>query len=251
MSVSSRSKLPDQICWPVAPSISRAVSFRRLSVAAHAALEQRRHAELLGNGLRVDILALEAEGGGAGDDLESGHAPEPVERFLGEAVGEVLLLGIAAQVLERQHRDRRILGRLRLAEVGLPDQQHDHRDEQHADHDRVGVVTQAAGRWVAARPRPRVSTCTPCSPISRNQASAMATGKPTAAAMISAVITHFGSAERLERDVGDLQREPGDHRVARRHAQHAAFAQAVQQPAACRGRCVGRRAESPCSRRQE
>ena len=29
MSVTSRSKLPDQTCWPLLPSMSRALSFRR------------------------------------------------------------------------------------------------------------------------------------------------------------------------------------------------------------------------------
>ena len=69
----------------------------------------------------------------------------------------------------------------------------------------------------------------------------MATGKPTAAAMISAVITHFGTPSGSKVTDGDLQREPGDDRVARRHAQHAALAQSRHPASAFRFAHVGGR----------
>jgi hypothetical protein len=50
--------------------------FQALPIAADAALEQRRDAELSGDGPDVDVLALEAERGGARDDPESRYASE-------------------------------------------------------------------------------------------------------------------------------------------------------------------------------
>ena len=78
---------------------------------AHAALDHVAHAELAGHLAHVERLALVGEGRIAGDDQEPGDLGQVGDQILGHAVGEVLLLGIAAHIRERQHRDRGLVGR--------------------------------------------------------------------------------------------------------------------------------------------
>ena len=149
--------------------------------------------------------------------------PEPVEHLHGEAVGEVRLLRVTAQVLERQDSDRRARWRRWFADVGLPHEQHRDRDEQHADDREVRITALA----VHARPHG-------------------AFGRSIA---LHAVIADFveprerhgnreaqdgGDDERshdplrhtewVKGDVGDLQQEPGDDRVTGGDPQHAPLA---------------------------
>jgi hypothetical protein len=112
-------------------------------------LQHRGHTELLGDGSRVLVLAFERERRGTRDHPEPGHVSEPVEHLHGEAVGEIRLLRVAAQVLERQDSDRRVRRRLWFTNVGLPHEQHSDGDEQHAD-DREVCKTALT---VHARPR--------------------------------------------------------------------------------------------------
>ena len=151
------------------------VELQALSVTTHAAFEHGRHAEPLGHVLGVDVATLEAERGRTCDDLEARHASEPVEHLLGEAVGEVLLLGIATQIGEGQYGDRWILWRLRFAQVGLAHEQHGDRDQEHADNDHVGVMSDAP----RGRARDAVGGLVafdPVCPTSRNHASARRAG---------------------------------------------------------------------------
>ena len=86
---------------------------------AHAALQHVAHAELARDLPHVDRLALVGEGGIARDHEEPLLPRKAGDDVLGQAVRKVILIGIAAHVLERQHRDRRLvrqrqrLGRLR------------------------------------------------------------------------------------------------------------------------------------------
>ncbi len=214
------------------------MKLQSLAVATYAALEQRRDAEPLRDGRGGDVLALEAEGRGAGDDLEARYATEAVEHLLGETVGEILLVRVAGEVLERQHGDGRILGRPGLADVRLADEQHDDSDEQCADHDRVGVVAQAAHRGTGDARRGGIAFDAVWpdleEPGERDGEREPGRGRDDEG-------RHHPTrgAQRFERDVGDLQQEPGDDRVARRDAQHAAFAQALQ-PAGARANVPGR-----------
>ena len=64
--------------------------------------------QLLGNLGHVDRLALEGEGGVAGDDGERGRLRQVGDDVLGDAVAEVFLLRIAAHVGEGQHGDREL-----------------------------------------------------------------------------------------------------------------------------------------------
>jgi hypothetical protein len=57
----------------------------------------------------VDVLSLIGEARIAGDDGKPADAGEGGGDLLDHAVGEILLLGIAAQIEERQHRQRRLL----------------------------------------------------------------------------------------------------------------------------------------------
>ena len=122
---------------------------------AHASLEDRRDIQLGGDGPHVFVLALEREGGGSRGHVQAGHFCEQVEQLLGEAVGEIILVGIAAQVEQRQDGDRR--GDLRRRALGRrrrPCAKHEvvdqpRRGSQHADAEEDGQepgAPQTSGR---------------------------------------------------------------------------------------------------------
>ena len=78
-----------------------------------AALEHVAHAELARDLPHVDRLALVDEARVAGDDEEPAQARERRDDVLGDAVGEIVLLGVAAHVGEGQDGDRGLVERLR------------------------------------------------------------------------------------------------------------------------------------------
>ena len=71
---------------------------------AHRAFEHVANTELAADLLQVDRLALIRKARIAGDHKEPANAAERGDDLLDHAVGEILLLGIAAQVLKRQYR---------------------------------------------------------------------------------------------------------------------------------------------------
>jgi hypothetical protein len=77
---------------------------------AHRALEQIAHAQFADNPPDVDRLPLVRKTRTGSDDKQPADAGERGDYLLDHAVGEVLLLRIAAQVLEWQHRNRRLVG---------------------------------------------------------------------------------------------------------------------------------------------
>ena len=83
---------------------------------AHTAFEQEVHAQLLGDPFRVQALALVSERAVAGDHEEALKARQLGDDVLDHAVGEILLLGVAAHVGKREYGDRRatLQGRARL-----------------------------------------------------------------------------------------------------------------------------------------
>ena len=81
-----------------------------LAGAPHAALEHMADAQLPADHPEIDRLALVGEARVAGDDQQARHLAQIGDDVLADAVGEVLLLGVARHVVERQHRDRRALG---------------------------------------------------------------------------------------------------------------------------------------------
>ena len=78
----------------------------RPPAVAHAALEHVAHAELPRDLAHIRSLALVDEAGVAGDDEQPAQARERGDDVLGDPVGEVLLLRLAAHVGEGQDGDR-------------------------------------------------------------------------------------------------------------------------------------------------
>ena len=81
-----------------------------LAGAAHAAFEHVADAELARDLFHVDRTVLVDERRVAGDDEQPADAGEPGDQVLGNAVGKILLIGIAAHIGERQDRDRGTVG---------------------------------------------------------------------------------------------------------------------------------------------
>ncbi len=77
---------------------------------AHAALEHVAHAELAADLLHVDRPAAVGEARVARDHEQPAQAGQLGGDVLDHAIGEVVLARVAAQVLERQHGDRRLVG---------------------------------------------------------------------------------------------------------------------------------------------
>ena len=86
---------------------------QHVAALAHAAQQHVGHAELGGDRAHVFVLALERECRRARDDPQVAAARQAIDQFLRQAVGEILLVALLAQVGERQHGDRLVLGRRR------------------------------------------------------------------------------------------------------------------------------------------
>src|SRR5208282_287594 len=86
---------------------------------AYATLEQVAHPELAADLLHVDRAALVGKGRVARDYEQPAHPGERRDDLLHDAVAEILLLGIAAHVLERQHGNRRFVRKGKVARRGL------------------------------------------------------------------------------------------------------------------------------------
>ncbi len=84
------------------------------AVAANASLEHVGHGERICDLADREALSLEREGGRAPRHSEVRELRQRVKDFLGNAVGEVLVVGIPAHVEEREDRDARFFRR------GLP-----------------------------------------------------------------------------------------------------------------------------------
>ena len=90
---------PDQLCRNPHP----------MPRFPHAAFKDVARAQLLADLLDVDGLALVGEGRVAGDHREGAPAGEQRDDVLGDAVSEKFLLGVVAEIGERQYRDRPVL----------------------------------------------------------------------------------------------------------------------------------------------
>ena len=77
---------------------------------AHAAFKHVAHAEFAPDLLHIDRVPLVGKGAVARDDEEPSDLGQRGDDLLHRAVGEILLLWVAADVLERQHRDRGLVG---------------------------------------------------------------------------------------------------------------------------------------------
>jgi hypothetical protein len=101
----------------VGPDVAAALGVDELHVdahlhagTAHAAFEHVAHAELAAHLLDVDALLLVRERRVARDHEQARDLGNVGDDVFGDAVGEVLLLGVAAHVGERQHRERGLVG---------------------------------------------------------------------------------------------------------------------------------------------
>ena len=79
-----------------------------LARLSDAAFENVGDVEAPAHLLHVGVLALVGEGRIPRDDRQRRDLRQIGDDVLGDAVGEVFLLGIAAHVGERKHRDRRL-----------------------------------------------------------------------------------------------------------------------------------------------
>lgn len=98
-----------EVFRPQVKAVGRAHQLRgdtqALAGPAHRALDDVRHAHPRRDVLHRQVLPLEMERGGARGDQQLQQLRQRVQDFLGQAVGEVLVVGAAAQRGERQHGD--------------------------------------------------------------------------------------------------------------------------------------------------
>ena len=103
----------------------------------HTAFDHVAHAEIACHVGQDNGSPLVGENGVAGDDVQSGKLGQVGNQGLGDAVGEIVLAGITAEVRERQHRDGGSVRRERLLlfkrehEQGHQ-QRHGSRQDQHS-----------------------------------------------------------------------------------------------------------------------
>ena len=76
----------------------------------HTAFQHVAHPHLVADVLHFHRLAFVGEGRIAGDDKQTGDLGEIAGQHFGEAVAEVVLLGIATQIHQRQHDDGGFVG---------------------------------------------------------------------------------------------------------------------------------------------
>jgi hypothetical protein len=89
------------------------VDAQSVILAAHAAFKHGVDTQDRANSANVVGAPFELEGTRARDNLESRHAGERGDEFVGQAVGEALIIRIRAQACERQHDNASCERRLR------------------------------------------------------------------------------------------------------------------------------------------
>ena len=105
------SKRSAQRCAPVPPSTSWRADAERVARPSHTAFEHVADAEVARDLPHVGRLPLVGERRVAGDHREAAEAAERGDHVVHHAVGEPVLLRLAAEVGEGQHRQARNRGR--------------------------------------------------------------------------------------------------------------------------------------------
>jgi len=103
----------EPVCPYVCPGFRRdqlAGDAHAVSGPAYAPLEYVAHTQLASDLFDVNGLALVRKTRIAGDYEEGSHSRERGNNVVNYAISEVLLRGVAAQIDEGQHRDRRFIG---------------------------------------------------------------------------------------------------------------------------------------------
>jgi hypothetical protein len=72
---------------------------------AYASFENGVHVQLLANLPDVDVPAFERKGGGSRHHVQVGHPAQRVDDFFGQAIAEVFLVFLRAQIEERKHHN--------------------------------------------------------------------------------------------------------------------------------------------------
>jgi len=80
------------------------------STLSYRAFEDIAYAQFATDLLYVDGLALVGKARITGDDEEPSYPGERSDDLLDHAIGEIFLLGVPAHILERQNRNRRLVG---------------------------------------------------------------------------------------------------------------------------------------------
>ena len=86
------------------------VHTHEIGFAPDAPFEDVAHPQVLGDLLHLDRLAPVCPRGVPRDDKDAGELGQVRDQVFRHAVGEVVLRRVVAQVVERQHRDRRLVG---------------------------------------------------------------------------------------------------------------------------------------------
>src|SRR6516162_7075860 len=81
----------------------------------YTAFEHIVNAEIVPDLLHVDRLPLIGKGGSAGDHEAAGDPREIGRQIVGDAVGEIFLVGIVRQIAKWQHDDRQARRRFEFA----------------------------------------------------------------------------------------------------------------------------------------
>ncbi len=120
--VLQREQIAEVAVEPLRPELRAGCGIDQLDVDPHflagtldAAFDDIAHAELAADLARVDLLALVGKGGVAGDHHAALDPRQVGGQIVGDAVGEIFLLRIVAEIGERQHdhgQPRRRIGLL-------------------------------------------------------------------------------------------------------------------------------------------
>ena len=109
-----RSKVSDQRYTPDAGIDELGAHAQAGAGDAHAAGQHRAHLQLVADGAHVLLPVAQLRGGVPRHHAHARHLGECVDQLFGEAVAEVLVLRLAAEIGEGQHRhrdDARLLAR--------------------------------------------------------------------------------------------------------------------------------------------
>ncbi len=175
---------------------------------AHAPLQHVVHAQERADPLDPVVTALERERGGAPDHIEPGRSCEPIEDLLGDAVAEILVGGVLADVRERQHRNR-VLEAAAVAfpcRIGPPRSQRPLASRappaRRGRRALMAIARRPQGSGSRGAPADCGSAASPAAagavrrippgPISNSQPKTTATGSPSTAAQISARMAASG-----------------------------------------------------------
>ena len=163
---SSRSKVSVHSCRPrVIEQLRR--DAQPIARFAHAALQHVTHAQHGADPVDARVAALERKGARPPDDVQLAEPRQGVQDLLGDAVAEVVVVGIVADVDKGEHRDRirqslaagaRGSGRCRrrVRERRLANLLHGPDDEHGRNRGEGGQNQIVAPRERAEAPRPRL-----------------------------------------------------------------------------------------------